>query len=178
MSVTGRTLLPLYAALLMAACGGGGTAPTSPGSPESPGSTSGPALDPSCPPSTTPSTCGPATTLSVLIQIGGTSAQWSYTVGSLTVSGSGQQYTRIVGITPGTVELSGQFQTAPISVRVGIPSTNAGGSIPPGSVQYVEGPGATVESCGIQYSNPAATPGTFKLRFTLNAAGSATSCRS
>jgi hypothetical protein len=117
-------------------------------------------------------------TLTIAIQVGGGSGAWSYTIGSLTVSGSGMQYARIVGVSPGTVELSGQFQTANFSLRVGIPQSNAGGSIPLGSVQVLEGPGTVVDSCEIRYTNAAGAAVTFRVRFTLNSAGAATSCRS
>jgi hypothetical protein len=107
---------------------------------------------------------------------------WSYSIGTLTVSGSSQQHTRIVGITPGAVQVSGQMQTSILSFQVGIPPTNVGGSIPQSSVQNVSGPGAVSisgVSCNIQYSQSGTTPTSFSFSFTLNAAGAASnaSCR-
>lgn len=158
--------------VLTAACGGGSSSPTAPGS------TSGPAIDPSCPASSAPPTCGAANSLAVEIGVGGSSGPWTYSIGTLTVSGSGPQFDRIIGITPGTVAVSGQLQTSNLLFQIGIPETNAGGSIPPGSVQNVAGPATAVGTCTIQYSMSGNTSVAFQFQFTLNAAGSATSCRS
>lgn len=160
----------------MAACGGGDKSPVAPTAP------GGPALDPACPPSASPLNCAPAKTLTIAVSVnaftfaGGAPAPFTYAVGGFTVSGSGPQYARIVGLSPGTIELSGQTQGENVSVRVGIPPTDTGGSIPPASVESVEGPQkpstSPVTPCQFEYfRNPG--PVTFKLRFTLNAAGAA-----
>lgn len=171
-----RLRLVLISMLIVgaSACGGGGNG-AGPSSPTSPSSPSAPAVDPSCPP--TSSNCGPATTLAVTIRVGvapGTS--WSFEVGGLTVSGAGSQATRILGLTPGIVEVSGQLP-ANLGFHVGIPPSNAGGSVPLGSVQSVEGPLSSSTDCSVEYTRPGNNPVRFRFRFTLNAAGSATGCR-
>jgi hypothetical protein len=143
----------------------------------------GTAVDSSCPPSTSPLNCSPATSLTIVVQVSATGASgngpFSYTINGLTVSGSGTQFTRIVGLSPGTIEVSGQMQTVDLRFQIGMPPTNVGGSIPPGSLQNIEGPLGSqggVSSCGVQYfQNPAGA--NFKFRFTLNAAGASDSCR-
>jgi len=156
----------LAAALLCTACKAEShVAPTAPG---------GPAIDPSCPPSADVNqNCAPAKVLTVLVSLS-TAGPFSYTLGGLTLSGTGNQYTRIVGLSPGTLELSGQVQGNIANVRVGIPQSDVGGSIPPASVQSVEGPTAPNPGgglpCSFFYSQNSG-PISFRIRFTLNAAG-------
>lgn len=153
-------------------CGG---SDSSSGAPTAPTAAGGPAVDPNCPPNS--SSCGPARTLTVAIKVGGGSP-WSLNVAGLMLSGSGGaangETNRIVGLSPGTVEVSGQFQRN-VTISIGIPPTDVGGSIPLGSVQNIEGPVSSTGDCSIQYSGTGAA--SFRLRFTLNAAGAASSCR-
>ena len=144
----------IVVAMLAVACGGGSggasnkgvSTPTSPtGSGETsnvaPIAPGGPALDPGCPPSQDPKPCANAKTLTLRITIGG-GADWNFNVGGLSFSGTAgsPHYYQIVGLTPGTIEISGQtLASGKLSIGVGIPPSDVGGSIPPSSVQSVEG---------------------------------------
>jgi hypothetical protein len=101
---------------------------------------------------------------------------WSLTIGSLTLSGSSSSYhARIIGLTPGTVQVSGQEQGRTINIGLGIPQTNVGGSIPPSSLQNMNGPVTTGGGlCNLQYSQQSASasaPIAFTFSFTLSSAG-------
>jgi hypothetical protein len=169
-SVTRAFVCLSVVSLLTVGCGG-----NSGSSPTAPAAQGGPALDPTCPPSSSPLTCGPVNTLTVGVKINA-AGPWSFTIGSLTITGSSATYhARIIGITPGTVQVSGQEQGGTINFGLGIPQTNVGGSIPPSSVQNVNGPVTTGGGlCNLQYSQQsgsASAPISFSFSFTLNSAG-------
>jgi hypothetical protein len=178
-SVTLAFVCVSVVSLLTVGCGGSSgssptaTAPSASGGPAL--DPSGPALDPTCPPSTSPITCGPVNVLTVGVQINA-AGPWSFTIGSLTITGSSASYhARIIGIPPGTVQVSGQEQGGTINFGLGIPETNVGGNIPPSSLQNVNGPVTTGGGlCNLQYSQQSASasaPISFSFSFTLNAAG-------
>jgi hypothetical protein len=158
-------------------CGSSGSSSNS-GGPTGPTS-SNPVIDPQCAPSRSPLNCAPVNSIGIVISdqaynLPALDGPFSFTVAGLTIAGSGQQYTQIIGLSAGDYEVSGQLLTAGMNFLLIATPSNVPGGVVRGSVQNVEGPLSSsplsFPGCQIQYFNSTGTPVNFRFRFTITGA--------
>lgn len=162
-------------AITVAACKKGGGESNTPTGPTA----TSPTVDSTCPPSSSPQTnCGAVNSLGVTMQMIGTDLSagppgvpgpFNVTIAGITLTGTGSQYVRIIGLSPGVIEVSGQLATHNTNVNVLTNPANVPGGPVRGSIENVEGPVQNVSGCGIQYFRPTSTsvmPFRFRFRLT------------
>ena len=73
---------------------------------------------------------------------------------------------------PGTYQLSGTYTGG--ALRISFGSRNGGAGAEAGSISSLEGPGAVVSSCSVEYADVGSGPETFRLELEVSPHGSHT----
>ena len=173
---TKKLLAVALVCVLVSDCGGGsgGSSPTAPGS-----ST---IATPN--PCTSSQTCPSIDSIGFWVRIysntfGNPGGPWSFTFLDKTYSGTGDAEYGFIQVAVGDYQISGQFSTDTFTVVLGRQGGGKGGIVP-SSVQSVEGPLAPSDSCAAAYhkfgQSALTTPQTFRIKFTVIAGNSNTSC--
>lgn len=98
----------------------------------------------------------------------GMDGPFSMTLANVTITGTGRQYFRVIGLSPGVVEVSGQLLSHGLMITISATQANVPGGPVRGTFGSIDGPVSNITPCGIQYVRSTATmPVAFRFQFTL-----------
>lgn len=107
--------------------------------------------------------------------VNGADAPWTYTFAGLTVSGTGEQWTVVEGLSPIDYEVAGQFQQVLFIQLSPMEAPRVPGQYKPNSIVSLEGSVSSTGCMFINYGSPSdtPTPKNFRFKFTFLAQTSA-----